>query len=61
MPGIGLGTRKSEPGEVGAAVRDAIRLGYRHIDCAAIYGNEREVGQALAQAFAAGDASREDL
>ncbi|MFF5161487.1 aldo/keto reductase [Streptomyces sp. NPDC000348] len=47
MPALGLGVFQTPPDETIAAVTAALKLGYRHIDTAAAYGNEREVGQAI--------------
>jgi len=52
MPAIGLGTFGSDhvtAGEVAAAVEGAAEVGYRHFDCASVYGNEHEIGYALEQ------------
>jgi len=61
MPIIGLGTWKSARGEVYDAVREAIRIGYRHIDCAFVYGNEAEIGSALRDAISQGQVRRNEL
>jgi diketogulonate reductase-like aldo/keto reductase len=47
MPAVGLGVFQTPPEETRAAVTAALDLGYRHVDTAAAYGNEREVGQAI--------------
>ncbi|QIK69231.1 aldo/keto reductase [Erysipelothrix sp. HDW6C] len=47
IPVLGLGTFKLEPNETYKIVVEALRMGYRHIDTAAYYGNETEVGQAI--------------
>ena len=61
LPMLGLGTWNAPPGEVGAAVTAALKLGYRHIDCAAIYGNEAEIGEALIGAIRSGLVTRDQL
>lgn len=50
VPQLGLGVWKSRPKECLEAVKSALSLGYRHIDTAAIYGNEADVGTAIKEA-----------
>ncbi|WWC88488.1 uncharacterized protein L201_003399 [Kwoniella dendrophila CBS 6074] len=47
IPAIGLGTWQAKPGEVKAAVSHALKSGYRHIDGALCYQNEKEVGEGI--------------
>jgi alcohol dehydrogenase (NADP+) len=61
LPIVGLGTWKSKPGEVSQAVYWAIEAGYRHIDCAAVYQNENEVGEGIAKAISEGLITRDEL
>src|SRR6056297_435501 len=64
IPAIGMGTFASEnytAEEVAEAVREAIKMGYRHIDCAAVYGNEKEIGKVLKDLFRQNVVQREEL
>ena len=61
MPIMGLGTWRAEKGKVYEAVRNAIEIGYRHLDCASIYLNEEEVGSAIADSIKAGEVTRDEL
>jgi diketogulonate reductase-like aldo/keto reductase len=57
LPAIGLGTFGSDhvtPAQVAQAVTGAARIGYRHFDCASVYGNEAEVGAALQEVMRSG-------
>jgi diketogulonate reductase-like aldo/keto reductase len=47
MPVLGLGVFQTPPDETRDAVRAALEAGYRHVDTAAAYGNERQVGEAI--------------
>lgn len=63
IPGMGLGTFGSDrfKGEdIAAAVVGAAGVGYRHFDCASVYGNEHLIGQALAK-IQRGGVKREEL
>jgi diketogulonate reductase-like aldo/keto reductase len=57
LPSIGFGVFQSSPEDTVAAVQTALEVGYRHIDTAAAYGNEREVGEGIRRS----DVPREDV
>ena len=64
MPAIGLGTFGSDHitnEQIANAVKEAIRMGVRHIDCASVYGNEKEVGAAIREIIEEGTVTREEL
>ncbi len=64
MPAIGLGTFGSDrftADDIAAAVKGAISVGYRLIDCASVYGNEKQIGKALREVLDSGLVSREEL
>ncbi|XP_019169896.1 PREDICTED: NADP-dependent D-sorbitol-6-phosphate dehydrogenase-like isoform X1 [Ipomoea nil] len=61
MPAVGLGVWRMEGKDIRDLIINAIKIGYRHFDCAADYKNEAEVGEALAEAFQAGLVKREEL
>ena len=61
IPIVGFGTWKSTTGEAQQVIVDAVNVGYRHIDCAAFYGNEKEVGEGLKHVLDSGVVERKDL
>jgi D-xylose reductase len=61
IPAVGLGLWKLDSSDVADAVYAAIKSGYRHLDSAADYGNEVQVGEGIALAISDGLCSREEL
>ncbi|KAL4921468.1 NADP-dependent oxidoreductase domain-containing protein [Aspergillus aurantiobrunneus] len=51
IPQLGFGTWQSAPGQVGEAVYLALKAGYRHLDLATIYQNQREVAEGIKRAY----------
>lgn len=60
MPALGLGTWKADDSTY-PAIREAIKIGYRHIDCALRYENEKEVGRAVKDAIEDGEVDRRSI
>lgn len=61
IPQLGFGTYKLDDEQAREAVRIALEVGYRHVDTASLYANEKGVGQGIADAIAAGVVTREDV
>ncbi|KAA6399891.1 MAG: putative Aldose reductase A, partial [Streblomastix strix] len=61
IPVIGLGSWASEKSKIREAYKHAISIGYRHFDCAFIYQNQKEIGEAFKEIFTSGTVKREDL
>jgi diketogulonate reductase-like aldo/keto reductase len=61
MPAVGFGTLFRDLSTTIAAVKCALKVGFRHFDCAERYRNEEQIGQAFQQVFAAGQIRREDV
>ncbi|KAH7110180.1 aldehyde reductase [Dactylonectria macrodidyma] len=52
IPLLGYGTFQANPGDIGRGVYEALKVGYRHLDLAKAYNNQREVGQGIKKALA---------
>ena len=61
MPALGFGTLIPDPAETRSATANALKVGFRHFDCAERYRNEREVGEALQAELNTGAITREEL
>ncbi|KAJ4358318.1 uncharacterized protein N0V89_002900 [Didymosphaeria variabile] len=57
----GFGTWQAAPGDAGRAVQTAIKAGYRHLDCAPLYWNEPEIGEALTSVLKSTQTPRSDI
>lgn len=61
MPAVGFGTSFKDPTVTTQAVKGALEIGFRHIDCVERYGNEEMVGVAIQEVLQAGKVRREDV
>ena len=61
IPAVGFGTLIPDPVAAENAIKTALEVGFRHLDCAELYRNEDVVGRAMQHAFDAGTVRREDL
>lgn len=61
IPTVGIGFWKIDRPITAEVVVEAIKAGYRHLDCACDYGNEQQVGEGIQQAISAGLCTRDDL
>src|ERR1700733_372160 len=61
IPALGFGTLIPDPAETRSATTNALKVGFRHFDCAERYRNEREVGESLQAEFATGTVARKDV
>ncbi len=61
IPALGFGTLIPDPAVTKTAVTTALQVGFRHLDCAERYRNEREIGEAIRDALSSGALRRQDL
>ena len=61
IPALGFGTYRLPKEKAAGAVSYAIDCGFRHIDCAKVYGNQAEIGEGIAQALKKNNIRREDI
>lgn len=61
IPSLGFGTWRLDKSNASEAVSIAIQTGYRHIDCAAIYGNEKQVGRGIKDGLMKSGVQRGDI